>query len=371
MLDIVNTAIIAVLLVACNGDMSVPPSGNENGAGMLSISFRVAAPIPISRAANTDNLSGYEDGSQLESTIDFASKNFRIYFFDTNHQYITEWQHPGEMHVLAGEYYWRYTFTGTVPKDLKLHNSFSVMVLANWPDYPDFHSISLAGKHIDDIVTADWARFEAFDNFELNIAARRLIPFYGLASFENITFTEGETCDLGDINLLRAMAKIEVILDGFPEDVSVQGAPTIHGINPGGFCAPLGPIGSGNNWHTDYVEDIHLPFGTSNHPEAMNNTAAMLAAGPNKWIAYLPEFRNVGTDEKYSRIELKISHLDEPFVLNFARYDNNGRPDNVNGRYDIRRNDLYRFNVIGDLHEILFKLTVEEWAFGGRTEIDM
>lgn len=365
----IAAAVAAVGLAACSGKGLEPSIDNDGGTEMFSISFRVSAPSSgITRA------DGYEDGVGLESTIDIASKNFRIYFFDVDGKYITEWQYPNEMHVLTSQKYWLYTFTGVVPKELELYSNFSVMVLANWPDYPDRHEgISLTDKSIDDFVGATWACFDAFDSFELSIAEKRLIPFYGLASYKNITFAEDDTRDLGSIDLLRAMAKVEVTLTGLPDDVELEEAPLIRGINPKGYCAPLGPIGTGDDWDTDYVENIHLPFADNkNSPDAKGNTAPMLRVGEtDTWIAYLPEFDNKNAGEDYSRIELKLSYREEPFVLNFATYGNDGRPDNVYSRFDIRRNDLYRFNVKGDLHEILFNLEVEPWEFGGKTEIEM
>lgn len=371
MLGIITAAAIAAAaLVACSSDMSgVQPDDNETGTGMMTISFRVAT--PTAETSRSEDTGGYEDGKGLESTIDFDSKSFRIYFFDTDKRIITEWKDPVKTQELTGVHYSLYTFTGSVPEILKFHKHFYVMVMANWPDYPDSQNISLSGKTIDDIVTAEWAMFTAFDSFELSMEKGRLIPLYGLASFEDKTFTQDETCDLGEIDLLRAVAKVEVNIVELPKDITIEGAPVIHGINSRGFCAPLGEFGAGNNWNTDYVTDVHLPSGNYNDTDAMDRKMAMLAQGENKWIAYLPEFRNIGAGENFSRIELKLSHLREPFVLNFAKYDDNGLPDNVNGRYDIRRNDLYRFYVKGDLHEILFSLTVEEWQYGGRTEIEM
>lgn len=352
MLGIITAAAVAATaLVACSGDMSgVQPDDNETRTGMMTISFRVATPATeTSRAEDTGN---YEDGKGLESTIDFDSKSFRIYFFDTNKRIITEWKDPVKTQELTGVHYSLYTFTGNVPEIVKFHKHFYVMVMANWPDYPDLQNINLSGKTINDIVTAEWAKFAAFDSFELSVEDGRLIPLYGLASFKDKTFARDETCDLGEINLLRAMAKVEVNIEELPEGITLTKAPVIHGINSKGFCAPLGEFGSGDNWDTDYVTAVHLPSGDYNDTDAMEREMAMLAAGENKWIAYLPEFRNIGVGDDFSRIELTFSHLKEPFVLNFAKYDDSGYPDNVNGRYDIRRNDLYRFNVRSTLHTI-------------------
>lgn len=362
--------ISAAALMSCSGDSAyieepVEPADD----GMLKIRFQVAAPEKSSSRADDGS---YEEGSALESTIDFVHGSYRVYFFDTNGVFITEWKQLNEMYVLAGEQYWVYTFVGKVPEALKSYSDFKVMVLANWSDYPERHSISLEGKSIDDVIEDSWSRFSAFDNFVLSVADGRLIPFYGLSTFTGVTFKENKTVDLGSINLLRAMAKIEVIVESLPDGVEVEGLPVVRGINPEGYCAPKGTFGSGNNWDTDYVTDVHLPFDNNmNHADAMENSMGMYPDGDKKWIAYVPEFRNAGAGNGYSRIELKLNYHPDPFIIYFAKYDSNGRPDNVNGRYNIQRNDLYRFRVKGEMHEILFDLTVEPWVEGGRTEIDV
>ncbi len=352
---LVAAVFTAVILAACSDDSPVPPIATEDGAGMMSIGFRVAAPYSsLTRADESESTSEYEDGTELESTIDFASGSYRVYFFDEEKKFITEWSHIAELHVIKGIKYWTYTFTGKVPDALKTYNAthdkFYVMALANWPDYPERHSdYVMTGRTIEDFVTATWSRFEAFDNFKRSVEDGRLKPFYGLKEIKGKTFEENKTCDLGDVNLLRAIAKVEVIVESLPEDINVEEAPEVQGMNPKGYCAPLGSVGEGNDWTTDYVQDIHLPFdGNNNHPDAKGNKISMKNVETNKWIAYLPEFRNIDNSE-YSQIKIKLTHRD--FYLKFATYDIDGRPDDTK-RFDIRRNDLYRFYVRGDLHEI-------------------
>ncbi len=382
---LVAAVLAVVTLAACGNDSPPPPAGGEgeaDRAGMLSIGFRVAAPSPrISRANAADSEGNYEQGPGLESYIDFQSLRYRIYFFDENDTYITDWNSPGDMHVLAGNDYWIYTFTGIAPDELKAHSNFKVMVLANWPDYPDFHAgVDLTGITVTEFVNAAWARFKAFDSFVLSIADRRLIPFYGLSELKTgVVYVENKTYNLGTVDLLRAVAKVEVNFDGGSRNFTLTGDPLIIGINPEGFCAPEGEYGKGTSWATDYIADLHLPFADNkNHSDALNRSFQMLKVDNNKWIAYLPEFRNIGSGVDYSRIAMHVriddSHVKD-FELNFATYDADGNTTNADGvdgpRFDLRRNDLYRFHVKADLHQIWFKLSVEPWAVGGRTEIEM
>lgn len=374
----VAAVVAAATLAACGSDSPAPPAGEPDGAGMLSIGFRVAAPgAGVSRASHIQPGDVFEEGPGLESHIDFQSYNYRIYFFDENDTYITDWNGPADMHIIAGDNYWIYRFTGTVPEELKSHSLFKVMVLANWPDYPDFHAdLDLTVMTITDFVKAEWAKFKAFSSFTLSIPERRLIPFYGLSGLKEIaTYEENKTYDIGDIDLLRAVAKVEVTFNGL-HDISLKNAPFIVGVNPGGFCAPDREYGNGSDLNNDYISDLHLPFDdNNNHIDATKSGYHMLQTDYNKYIAYLPEFRNIGVGDNYSRINLTLdlgNDRTKQYELNFATYDSNGTTTNNDDvRFDIRRNDLYRFTVTADLHQILFRLQVEEWAPGGRTEIEM
>lgn len=370
----------ATSLVACSDDKPTPPAAVDEEAGMMKISFLVAA--PGSRLSRADEDKAYEDGEVLESTIDFVSEDYRIYFFGDDNKFIAEWLRVAEVHVVTGVDNWRYTFEGAVPKDLKEHSGdFQIMVLANWPAYPDYRGFDLTDKSIDDLVSAEWARFDEFKSFNLKEEGR-LIPFYGLKSCSAQAFEADKTYDLGAVSLLRAVAKVEVNLTGLPDDVIIDGDPYIHGVNPQGYCAPKGLIGSGNNWDTDYVVALHTPYSNMNHENARWQRRTMHKIAENKWIAYLPEFNNKNAGDNFSSIKLPLKYLSNQsasdenegsreFILNFATYDADGRPDNVNKRFDIRRNDLYRFYVKGDLHEIKFNLDVTPWQPGGRTEIEI
>lgn len=361
-------------MVSCAGYSDGPQQVPDDTAKM-SIGFMVSAPS----AARVRDAGGYENGTELEAAIDFAGLNYRVYFYDSNSTFITEWDQVTDVHVLKTHDYWVYTFTGSVPKALHDYNEtdggrdFYVMVLANWPDWPERHSYDFTGTSIDDLVTAEWSKFKAFDSYELSMETGRLIPLYGLQKYTGVELAPETTIDLGTVNLLRAMAKVEVNLSGLPDDVTLVGNPRIVGLNPEGYCAPVGTFGTGNNWNTDYVADLHLPFASNNnHAGAKDITAEMLTLTEgSKWIAYLPEFRNVAQTD-YSRIELKLRYpyKEETFILDFANYGADGRPAD-DGRFDIRRNDLYRFNVTGDLHDLKFSVEITPWAEGGRTEIDM
>lgn len=384
---LVATVIMMVSLVSCGGDTPAC----EDETGKMIIAFRVSAPDPRYSRAND----GYDDGTYLESAIDFEYGSYRVYFFDTQDRFIAEWNPVIFIHVLTGSDGNRiYKFEGNIPEKLKDYSDFSVMVLANWPEYPDYRGVNLEGKTISEVIKGNWAKFNAFSSYELSEEDHRLIPFYGLTAVSGKTFEKNKTTDLGTINLLRAVAKVEVTVDAGSlfkyVSINEEQPLTICGINPSGYCATTGSIGTGNNWDTDYVTELHLPFeNNKNHPLAMNNSMPMLrlkdagGADTNTWIAYVPEFRNKDEEHEdhFSHIELRLDFYDNEsksgkyetrtFELYFSNYSEGHTDNKIESRYDIKRNDLYRFSVKGGLLGIEPKLHVEEWNFRKQDEIIM
>lgn len=143
-----------------------------------------------------------------------------------------------ELHQTTGTSFGtsEYRITGTVPEEVCRHNRLSVMVVANWMRYGN---LIPGHNHIDDVINAEWAQFDILDKFELDPARGRLMPFYGFGTYDNVTFRKGEVTRLDEpVALLRAMAKVEVVLD-MPavDDVKVE----ICGYNAKGCCTPVFP----------------------------------------------------------------------------------------------------------------------------------
>ncbi len=177
----------------------------------------------------------YVPGTGFENYIGIDENDFRVLLFDGEGKFKETMTVFKVVPVGGGEHPTEYTVLSLLSD--KPEGAFSIAVLANWGlgYHSGFSAIDFNGKSINDILTADWARFEALDNFQLSVDDRRLIPLYGFASFENMTFTPGEVHDLGNIGMLRAMAKVEVNLEELPDGVTLEGAPLIRGINPRGF----------------------------------------------------------------------------------------------------------------------------------------
>ena len=227
-----------------------------------------------------------------------------------------------------------------------------------------------------DICDAGWGQFDRFSSFELG--PERLIPFYGVHEYNNIELKPGEATLLPEpVTLLRAVAKAEVILrtdDHF--DLSFSEV-KIRRYNNKGYCAPKDVFSQddydhGGEWNSDYVSDLHLVENSNDAEEKIQDfrfASQWIGADGNKyekWIAYLPEYQNIGTGDKYSCIEVKLDAQtgeDEPHRVYFANYDENGKTDNNDNakRFDINRNNLYRFTIT--VRDNRLTVNVQEWKY--------
>ena len=307
----------------------------------LSIGLRVPAKSPKTGE-------GYAIGETYENYIDIENNNYRIYFFTSDNKLIARFEPDGFVVTQESDYR-DYSMLGKAPAALAAHQNFKMVVLANWPQYGD-DTIKAGETLLADICDAGWGQFDSFSSFELG--PERLIPFYGVHEYNNIAFRSGEATLLsGPVTLLRAVAKAEVILktDGH-FDLSFSEV-KIRRYNKAGYCAPKDVFSQddydhGGEWNSDYVSDLHLVDNSNDAEEKIQNfrfAYQWIGADGSKyekWIAYLPEYRNIDAGDKYSCIEVKLdvqTGEDEPYKVYFASYDESGKTDNNDNarRFDI------------------------------------
>lgn len=357
--------VLLLVIAACscgNNDVEVPV-----GKLMVSIGFKV-------HRASVD---GYVEGETYENYIDVLNDNYRIYFFGNDNKFIARLEGKS-VSVVEGTDYKKYEVSGTAPSELIGRNSFKIVVLANWPDYNDAGLVKGATT-IEEICSSTTAQFDSFKASGLGPGGR-LIPFYGVQEYSNVEFKTNELTALTEpVSLLRAVAKVEVILDADKIYGLSFSQVMINRYNSKGYCAPIDVYSQSdyvhNSWESDYVGDLHLVGEANDTGEkqlSLTRVDSCELEGKlyERWIAYLPEYKNIG-EEYYSNIKVKFKHQREnelPYDIYFAKYTN-GKADNDDGRLNIERNNLYRFKVSVD--PLLFKVTVEQWQLGGKVDIDM
>lgn len=342
---------------------------------MLNISVRIPA------GAGTER---YEDGEADEDYIDIAGGNYRIYFFDTDNRFIARFDTSGYI-TADGSDHCRYSVLGKVPDALVEHSSFKMVVLANWPKYPEdsgVNAVMTAGETtIADICDASWAQYDCLTDGNVTAPtavapdsdAGILIPFYGVHEYGEVTFKPGETTILSEpVMLLRAMAKVEVILetDGY-FDMSFSSL-KINRYNAKGYCAPedvshQDDYDHNANWDEDYTRPPHLVEGRNDSGVKELSCRRVRRWNEDgklyeKWTAYLPEYRNTGAGDAYSSIKAKFSFQtadDAPHTIYFAGYSGGHTDNSDDKRLDIERNNIYRFTVT--VRDRRLMVNVQEW----------
>lgn len=366
----------ALLSVSCSREAAEDPDVPSGGEATLNIGFKVP-----SRAAAKD----YKDGETNENYIDIAGGNYRIYFFDTNDKFIAGFD-PSGFITADGSDYLQYNVLGKAPDALVRYSSFKMVVLANWPKYPEDSDVNVtltAGETtIAEICDAPWAQYNCLtDGNETNPAsvaldpdADKLMPFYGVHQYDNVTFKPGVATILSEpVTLLRAMAKVEVILqtdDYF--DLSFSSL-KINRYNTKGYCAPKDvshqdSYDHSGSWQDDYTRTLHL-VGDQNDSGAKELSFRRVRRWDEdgkryeKWTAYLPEYQNVGAGDAYSSIKAKfnIQTADNKLhTIYFANYSDGKKIDDAEF-LNIERNNIYRFQVTCTHYDFKLLLTVSDW----------
>ena len=346
----IGACLLAFVCFACTDEMEADGSGKER-----SVKLQLQLSLPMDASARTTRTSGFEAGSKYENYINFDDvHSYRIYFFSTDDNYITRFI-PSKTVMAEATEYTLYSVEGEVPEDVLRRASnnamdFKIVVLANWENYEEPEAESA----LETICNADWAQFE-IRSFKLG--EENLIPFYGVNEYEDVPVQYGGTITLEEsIPLLRAMAKVEVVLNKEDElnteEVSFSNV-TLHGYNSKGYCAPTGGT---------YPQNGHIGLhlvGNKNEDNAIENTISFLQTQSNKetWIAYVPEYDNTSDEDNAAYIELRSDIQTEAFVIRFADDQTNV----TNTSFNITRNHLYRFIVKIKLVNGRIEAEVSDW----------
>lgn len=234
-----------------------------------------------------------------------------------------------------------YTFIGSVTDDLP-QGTYKLMVFAN-ADPVD---------GVDDLGKLSYS----YDNAAFNNQTW-LIPMWGVGTYD-LNLVKGERVTLeAPIYLLRAMAKVEILLaPEIQNQYNIESA-TLSRYNTEGFVTPQDYATVAN------TKELEQETGTNNittfNPKAGAGTGnpAFLLSGDNKTATlYIPEYANTAGNE--ATISLTLSNDgDKSYTLYFREYDG-GQPTGT--AHDIVRNHIYRYTV-KKAEELQIQYTVCPW----------
>ncbi len=385
----------------------------------------LAVSVALSGPTRADGNSGFEKGEGYENYLDIDHDNYRIYFFSggDNPTFISTFKPimkpsvPSDPVLINNVETYIYNFRGEVPADLG--TKFRLVVLANWPEYPEEKTVTPDGyclvkgeTTLTSIYNHAKAQFSYLSSPESSEEwlglPDRLMPFYGVREYDLATIENGKYLEDGkikdntliDLNsnelslpLLRAMAKVEVILDNPIADFDTV---IIDKVNYKGFCAPDALQHSDYfhdyDWDKDFIHKLHLPDRKDNYDYIsipMRRTKGTDGKYTKRWIAYVPEYRNISyeqnnileSDVTFISVKLKkpegLSQDGEQewAIANKERniyFSTNGsEAANKNdaqaekdkpGRYNIERNNIYRFTITGMTASMDCRVDVQPYA---------
>lgn len=324
MKHIIVALLVSILTVSCSDDAVVDDKVLFNVGFYVTVSNNEA----IGSRAGEDEV--YDDGSDLENYIDIDGNDIRIAIYDTDGKWITTLDDYIITRTASSPSGKSYYINCSTYVDIS-SGQFKVMFLANWGSYPDLRNINNV-----------WAQKYEFKSARLSASGKdkNLIPFYGIKDV-NIEggIKPNIAANLGGINLIRAFAKIEVILKEAPTGYTVNKL-NLTRYNDLGFCAPTKALKESDylqgNWKDDYVKfGVSIPEG-----EIFKTDLAFVSEDANKrWVVYVPEYSNTQLGDTRAQIEIAFngSYWEQSSFIDFK--DNDGHT------IDINRNYWYKINI--------------------------
>lgn len=345
-------ALLAMGVAACSKG-SLTSEGETREGGMpseLTLKISSGSSLRSTKAINETD----EAAAGYENYID-VQNHLSVLFFDLSDKFMFQFTPTETLPVGSDRYPSEWTLRG--PVENPPTGGFKVVILANCPSSPE--GLTKGETTIEDVCKASWTMYSYSAPFTPSETS--LIPMYGVKTFSSaLRFRENLATDLGRIDLLRAMAKVEVSLgDDVAETLSDV---RLVNYNPNGACAPLDMYETTGN--QNYEHSVHLYAGADDNPSESSSLSFTSASGGRVWTIYVPEYRNKDIyghrRSDCSFIELDFEGITKTYTLDFRDYSLGS--DN-NRRFNLLRNHIYRFTIasVGG-YELSLSLKAQPWT---------
>lgn len=193
------------------------------------------------------------------------------------------------------------------------------------------------------------------------------IPMWGVLNPVEFTLNKEVAQNIGNIDLLRAMAKLEVRLSA---DLRNRGysltGPYIDDANLTGYLLP-GSWASANT-----TKDITPLLAFNEWKEVSGQQITLTHFSTDEyWRAYMPEISNTEGSRPFVRIRVRQNDTEVgQYSLQFADYDSDTGLIIPGSYRDIVRNHIYRYEIRGIGAEASIDLTVDHWTDDNTEEWD-
>lgn len=336
--------LFGVLTTSCSQEEGLDPQASDE---TVQVMFTIALDGPSARSRatwgdNYDNndTNDYDSaiGDDFDNYIDpdkfFVKLTLGTNTYDVKN--IAYWQQPDPNKNI-------YEFVGEVEVNISQTTSYpnaKVMVYANMTPATTTGNETFA------------TNYETYPGTGV-----KYIPMWGVQTISNLSLTPGARNMLPDIYLLRAMAKIEVIMAA--EDCEIEDI-KLNGYNTTGYCLPEGWDETTIAATTDLdLEGVFRPM--PSYRETNDSFAESINVEGNQcYTIYVPEYRNISntqTTATHATITVTVDGKD--YDIEFKQYAN-GSP--IGEAYNIVRNHWYQYTITAVKTGFDLKLTVAPWT---------
>ena len=194
---------------------------------------------------------------------------------------------------------------------------------------------------------------------EANVKAEsQLIPMWGVIT-PTLTLEKGKQQDLGTIDLLRAMAKIEINLASTISGTHTITGATLSKYNSRGYCLPKDYAAVENT--KELEQETGNSKDTFNHcinaPVSSDLAFSYSEDKKTAWL-YIPEYDNSPTDAATISITLSDGSNTTTGTLEFKDYANGTATGDA---HDIVRNHIYRYTVNVETSKLTVQYKALPW----------
>lgn len=299
--------------------------GMASGSGDTQVSFVLSlsnAGTP-SRATWGDQYENQE-GSGYENRID--PDDVQVMLFTTSGRYVATVDILSYTSLENGADEYRFVGSVTAEENELTSGEYKLMVFANCG--------TITG-------TSDLGSL-SFDYNANNVKDEsQLIPMWGVIT-PTLTLEKGKQQDLGTIDLLRAMAKIEIDLASAISGTHTITGATLNKYNTKGYCLPKNYAAVKNTkeleQETGYNKDTFNPY--IDAQVSSNLVFSYSEDNKTAWL-YIPEYDNT-PDAAAISITLSDGSNTTTGTLEFKDYANGTATGDA---HDIVRNHIYRYTV--------------------------
>lgn len=243
-----------------------------------------------------------------------------------------------------------YTYYGTAPAELSARGTYKFVVLANC-------------SKVTDELTINESKITALDNLDYTLADMQYIPMWGVHKAK-LELKAGQQYNIGNIDLLRAVSKVSVILSNtvLTTGYKLKGL-TVNIHNKSGLVLPTGASGADDTAALSQEGCINIP----DEVETAELEVSGIENGVPSVSFYLPEYAN-----KEAKVHATMSvvlgkegaeDLVFPAGIEFKSYNKVGIAVDES-EYNIVRNHIYQFTITQVTGDLYIRPVVQPWTNG-------